>query len=128
MAENGILFCSSFLDKYLYRSGVGGNYDWQNTYKLIRKLQPDIVIWNDGGDRGDLHWVETETGFVGETNWSLLTASGDVPGDMLRYGMENGNSWVPGEVNTTIRPGWFYHTYEDNRVKTLAHLMNTYYS
>jgi alpha-L-fucosidase len=103
-------------------------YDWQNTYKLIRKLQPDIVIWNDGGDRGDLRWVGTESGYVGETNWSLLNATGDVPEDMLRYGVENGDSWVPGEVNTSIRPGWFYHTYEDNRVKTLPQLMDTYYS
>jgi alpha-L-fucosidase len=103
-------------------------YDWENTYKLIRKLQPDILIWNDGGDRGDLRWVGTESGYVGETNWSLLNATGDVPEDMLRFGVESGDSWVPGEVNTSIRPGWFYHTYEDNRVKTLPQLMNIYYS
>jgi alpha-L-fucosidase len=103
-------------------------YDWQNTYKLIRKLQPNILIWNDGGDRGDLRWVGTEAGYVGETNWSLLNATGDVPTEMLRFGVENGDSWVPGEVNTSIRPGWFYHTYEDNRVKSLPQLMNTYYS
>jgi len=103
-------------------------YDWQNTYTLIRKLQPNIVIWNDGGDRGDLRWVGTEAGYVGETNWSLLNATGDVPTDMLRFGVENGDSWVPGEVNTSIRPGWFYHTTEDNRVKSLPQLMNTYYS
>jgi alpha-L-fucosidase len=103
-------------------------YDWQNTYKLIRKLQPDIVIWNDGGDRGDLRWVGTEAGFVGETNWSLLNATGDVTTDMLRFGLENGDSWVPGEVNTSIRPGWFYHTNEDNRVKTVPKLLDIYYS
>ncbi|MGB8492359.1 MAG: alpha-L-fucosidase [Bacteroidales bacterium] len=102
-------------------------YDWQNTYALIRKLQPNIVIWNDGGDRGDLRWVGTEAGYVGETNWSLLNAKGDVTTDMLRFGLENGDSWVPGEVNTSIRPGWFYHTYEDNRVKTLPQLLNIYY-
>jgi alpha-L-fucosidase len=103
-------------------------YDWQNTYKLIRKLQPNIVIWNDGGDRGDLRWVGTEAGFVGETNWSLLNATGDVPTDMLRFGLENGDSWVPGEVNTSIRPGWFFHTNENNRVKTIPKLLDTYYS
>jgi alpha-L-fucosidase len=103
-------------------------YDWPNTYALIRKLQPNIVIWNDGGDRGDLRWVGTEAGFVGETNWSLLNAKGDVTNDMLRFGLENGDSWVPGEVNTSIRPGWFYHTYEDRRVKTLPQLLNIYYS
>lgn len=103
-------------------------YDWSNTYKLIRKLQPNIVIWNDGGDRGDLRWVGTEAGFVGETNWSLLNAKGDVTWNMLHFGLEDGDSWVPGEVNTSIRPEWFYHPGENERVKTPPQLMDTYYN
>jgi alpha-L-fucosidase len=103
-------------------------YDWKNTYALIRKLQPNIVIWNDGGDRGDLRWVGTEAGFVGETNWSLLNATGEVEWSMLHRGLENGNSWVPAEVNTSIRPEWFYHPGEDAKVKTVPELMDTYYN
>jgi alpha-L-fucosidase len=103
-------------------------YDWKNTYKLVRELQPNIVIWNDGGDRADLRWVGTEAGFVGETNWSLLNASGEVPWHMLHYGVENGDSWVSAEVNTSIRPEWFYHPGEDAKVKTLPQLMDTYYN
>lgn len=103
-------------------------YDWPNTYKLVRELQPNIVIWNDGGDRADLRWVGTESGYVGETNWSLLNATGDVPENMLRYGVENGDAWVPGEVNTSIRPEWFYHPKEDGKVKTLPQLMDIYYN
>lgn len=103
-------------------------YDWKNTYAMIRKLQPNIVIWNDGGDRGDLRWVGTEEGFVGETNWSLLNATGEVPWNMLHYGLEIGNAWVPAEVNTSIRPEWFYHPNEDSKVKTIPHLMDTYYN
>jgi alpha-L-fucosidase len=103
-------------------------YDWKNTYKMIRELQPDIVIWNDGGDRGDLRWVGTESGYVGETNWSLLNATGEVEWAMLHHGLENGDSWVPAEVNTSIRPEWFYHPNEDNKVKTVPHLMETYYN
>ncbi len=103
-------------------------YDWPNTYKLVRSLQPKAVIWNDGGDRADLRWVGTEAGNVGETNWSLLNDTGDVPYNMLHYGLEDGNAWVPAEVNTSIRPGWFYHAYEDTRVKSLPQLMDTYYS
>jgi alpha-L-fucosidase len=103
-------------------------YDWKNTYALVRKLQPNIVIWNDGGERADLRWVGTEEGYVGETNWSLLNSTGEVPWNMLHYGLENGNSWVPAEVNTSIRPEWFYHPSEDSKVKTLPHLMNTYYN
>ena len=103
-------------------------YDWKNTYKLVRELQPNIVIWNDGGDRADLRWVGTEEGNVGATNWSLLNDTGDVSWNMLHYGLENGNSWVPAEVNTSIRPGWFYHTSEDSKVKTLPQLMDIYYN
>jgi len=103
-------------------------YDWQNTYKLVRSLQPNIVIWNDNGDRADLRWVGTEAGSVGETNWSLLNATGDVPYEMLHYGVESGNAWVPGEVNTSIRPEWFYHPAEDQKVKTVPELMETYYN
>lgn len=103
-------------------------YDWQNTYKLVRKLQPNIVIWNDNGDRADLRWVGTEAGSVGETNWSLLNNTGDVPYEMLHYGVENGNAWVPGEVNTSIRPEWFYHPAEDQKVKTVPQLMDIYYN
>lgn len=102
-------------------------YEWSKTYKLIRRLQPGAVIWNDGGDRGDLRWVGTEAGSVGETNWSLLNKKGDVPYSMLHYGLENGDSWVPGETNTSIRPGWFYHSTEDGQVKSLSKLMEIYY-
>jgi alpha-L-fucosidase len=103
-------------------------YDWKNTYKLVRDLQPNIVIWNDGGDRADLRWVGTEAGYIGETNWSLLDTTGDVPEDMLRHGVEKGNAWVPGEVNTSIRPEWFYHPKEDGKVKNVPQLMDTYYN
>ena len=103
-------------------------YDWKNTYALIHKLQPKCVIWNDGGKRGDLRWVGTEEGYVGETNWSLLNATGDVPWNMLHYGVENGNAWVPAEVNTSIRPEWFYHPNEDSKVKTVPQLMDLYYN
>lgn len=103
-------------------------YDWPATYALARKLQPGIVIWNDGGDRGDLRWVGTESGYVGETNWSKLNAKGDVDWGGLHFGKENGDSWVPAEVNTSIRPEWFYHPAEDDKVKTVSQLMETYYN
>ncbi len=102
-------------------------YQWSETYKMIRELQPKCLIWNDGSDRGDLRWVGTEAGNVGETNWSLLYHDGDVPYQMLHYGVEDGDVWCPGETNTSIRPGWFYHDAENEHVKSLSKLMDTYY-
>ena len=102
-------------------------YQWPETYKMIRQLQPKCLIWNDGSDRGDLRWVGTEAGNVGETNWSLLNGDGEVTWSMLHHGLEDGYSWVPGETNTSIRPGWFYHDTENEHVKSLTKLMDTYY-
>lgn len=102
-------------------------YQWKETFAMARELQPGILIWNDGGDRGDLRWVGTEAGFVGETNWSQLNKEGDVEWGMLHYGLEGGDSWVSAEVNTSIRPEWFYHESEDTKVKSLPKLMETYY-
>lgn len=102
-------------------------YGWAETFRMIRELQPNAVIWNDGGDRGDLRWVGTEAGNVGETNWSLMPGTGDTPWHMLHYGVEEGDVWCPGETNTSIRPGWFYHDAENDHVKSLSKLMDTYY-
>ncbi len=81
-------------------------YDWPNTYKLVHKLQPDIAIWNDGGDRADRRGVGSEAGFVGKSNWSLLNGKGEMEWGMLYFGLKNDRSWVPAEVNTSIRPEW----------------------
>lgn len=102
-------------------------YQWEETFRMIRELQPKAVIWNDGGNRGDLRWVGTEAGYVGETNWSLMPSKGDTPFHMLHFGVENGDVWCPGETNTSIRPGWFYHDTENEHVKSLSKLMDTYY-
>ena len=51
-------------------------YEWPETYRLIRELQPDCVIWGDNANRADLRWVGTEAGYVGETNWSTMPSEG----------------------------------------------------
>ena len=102
-------------------------YEWPETYRLIRELQPDCVIWGDNANRADLRWVGTEAGYVGETNWSTMPAEGQADYAMLHYGVEDGDVWCPGETNTSIRPGWFYHETENAHVKSLSKLMDTYY-
>ena len=103
-------------------------YQWSETYDMIRELQPHCVIWNDGADRrGDLRGVGTEAGNIGQRNWSLMRSNQDPNWGDLHFGVEDGDVWCPGETNTSIRPGWFYHTYEDGHVKSLSKLLDTYY-
>ena len=105
-------------------------YDWPNTYKLVYSLQPNIMLFSDAGP--DCRWCGTEEGWVGETNWSTLRRDEVWPGwplyEQLRNGHEDGNYWVPAEVNTSIRPGWFYHASEDSKVKTPQQLVELYYN
>ena len=105
-------------------------YDWPNTYKLVYSLQPNIMLFSDAGP--DCRWCGTEEGWVGETNWSALRRDEVWPGwpdyEQLRNGHEDGNHWVPAEVNTSIRPGWFYHASEDSKVKTPQQLVELYYN
>lgn len=104
-------------------------YDWENTYKIIRELQPDACIFGDGGP--EVRWVGNEEGWAGETNWSIIRQKDCYAGmpnhRQLQYGHEDGTHWVPAEVDVSIRPGWYYHTREDHRVKSLNHLVDIYY-
>jgi alpha-L-fucosidase len=37
-------------------------------------------------------------------------------------------SWYPSEVDVSIRPGWFYHPYQDSQVRTLENLVDIYFT
>jgi len=126
-------------------------YDWQGYYRLIRELQPSAVISVMGPD---VRWVGTESGYGRETEWSVipfdtvastgkesLSVSQDtddsfVPKDRTESDLGSRDRlkkarmlrWYPAEVDVSIRPGWFYHASEDNRVKSPDRLLDIYYS
>ena len=104
-------------------------YDWPNTYKIVYELQPQAIIFSDGGP--GCRWVGNEHGEAYQTNWNTLNRAEFAPGvaniDDLHYGQEDGTHWVPAEVDVSIRPGWYYHPYQDHQVKTLPRLLDIYY-
>jgi alpha-L-fucosidase len=105
-------------------------YDWENTFPIVRELQPGAVMFSDGGP--DIRWVGNEQGWARPTNWSLLKKKDFAPGvvdeiEHLRAGQEDGTDWIPAEVDVSIRPGWYYHPAEDTLVKTLPKLLDIYY-
>jgi alpha-L-fucosidase len=54
----------------------------------------------------------------------------DAPGvtDALQHGDRAGTVWRPAEVDVSIRPGWFYHAAEDEKVRTVENLESLYFS
>ena len=105
-------------------------YDWATTDSLIRQMQPMACIFSDGGP--DTRWCGNEKGFVGDPNWATLNRNEFAPGhankNSLQHGDVGGTHWVPAEVDVSIRPGWFYHQSEDDKVKTVEQLMDIYYT
>ncbi len=103
-------------------------YDFDAYWAMVRQLQPGAVIFSDEGP--DVRWIGNEHGFAGETNWSTIDRSSVSVGqhgiqDYLNRGEEGGPHWVPGECDTSIRPGWFWHPNESP--KSLDRLLEIYY-
>ena len=138
-------------------NGEGANgkhqvYDWDRYYRVIRKLQPDAVISVCGPD---VRWCGNEAGQTRSDEWSVVPAGlRDVEriaddsqheddGEFARLVRSDEDDlgsrsalrghlddlvWYPAEVNTSIRPGWFYHRDEDDQVRSAEELMGIWYS
>uniref|UniRef100_A0A2B4REK2 alpha-L-fucosidase n=1 Tax=Stylophora pistillata TaxID=50429 RepID=A0A2B4REK2_STYPI len=104
-------------------------YDWENTFQMIKKIQPNIKIFSDKGP--DVHWIGNEKGFAGKTFWSTLTNAhllvGTSKTKYLNTGDPKGKKWIVGQCDVSIRPGWFYHKDQDKKVKTPQSLVDIYY-
>lgn len=124
-------------------------YDWEGYYALIRELQPGAVISIIGPDA---RWIGNEAGVARESEWSVIPVArfenlpdeknpGGIAGldaqaadlgsfERIAAVAKTGGRliWYPGQVDVSIRPGWFYHAAEDDKVKTLDHLLDIYYT
>lgn len=127
-------------------------YDWMRFYSTVRKLQPKATIAVMGPD---VRWVGTESGYGRPTEWSVVpyqsgstdkiaAASQQAPtdgvfiptGDMMQQDLGSRSKiiqapaliWYPSEVDVSIRPGWFYHSAEDDLVKTPEKLLDIWFA
>ena len=125
-------------------------YDWNRYFDTIRALQPDACIHVCGPD---IRWCGNEAGDTRESEWSVVpartrdtekVASASQQSDDAAFRqrkisakdrdlgsravLENEMDlvWYPAEVNTSIRPGWFWHAAEDDQVKPLEKLIDIY--
>ncbi|HSU27373.1 MAG TPA: alpha-L-fucosidase [Chitinophagaceae bacterium] len=111
-------------------NGKKQEYDWRRFENTVRQYSPKTVIFSDIGP--DIRWTGNENGIAGNPNWNFLDTAGFKRGigapatDTLNHGNYNGKFWIPAECDVSIRPGWFYHANEDNKVKSPEQLFNIY--
>ncbi len=125
-------------------------YDWERYYATIRALQPGACIHVCGPD---IRWCGNEAGDTREAEWSVVpartadtekVASASQQSDDTEFRQrtisardrdlgsreilreEDDLIWYPAEVNTSIRPGWFWHESENDQVRPLEKLIDIY--
>ena len=116
-------------------NGKRQTYDWKRFWDACHRLQPEAVVFSSAGP--DVRWCGNEQGTAGDPNWSTMDPLAiPEPGGqfeagkegLLQHGDPNGSVWRPAEINTSIRPGWFYHAAEDARVRTVDDLVSLYFN
>jgi alpha-L-fucosidase len=127
-------------------------YDWQRYYDVIRKTQPNACIAVCGPD---VRWCGNEAGHTRPSEWSVVpgrlvdaekTAENSQKEDDAEFRTriikssdidlgsrevmagEDNFVWYPAEVNTSIRPGWFWHKSENDKVRPLVDMIKIYYN
>jgi alpha-L-fucosidase len=110
-------------------------YDWPTTWALAQRLQPGAVLMSDIGP--GVRWIGNEHGHAHYPCWATYTPkgrNGNPPGigetqyQLGQTGTVDGQYWIPGECDVSIRPGWFYHQNQDGKVKTPKQLVDLYFA
>ena len=107
-------------------NGKRQEYDWPAFHEAVWALSPNAILFSDVGP--GCRWMGNERGVAGETNWSRLDVAGFTPGagapprDTLARGNVFGKQWIPGEIDVSIRPGWFWRESENAQVKSVEQL------
>jgi alpha-L-fucosidase len=114
---------------------VHEEYDYAAWYDLIRKLQPQAMIFGKGPDA---RWVGNESGIGRTTEWSVvpLPSSPDTfrwpdmtaqdLGSLSKLTPGSYLWWYPAEVNESILYGWFWNP--KKHVRSAANLIDIYYT
>jgi alpha-L-fucosidase len=103
--------------------------DYKKWTDSLHKYMPECVVWSTKKSYkcGDVRWVGNEDGVAGDPCWSTVNAA-DVLAEngVPNTGNAQGDTYMPAETNVSIRPGWFYHSYE--QPKPVPELWDTYFT
>lgn len=97
-----------------------GYYRYPEAVEMIRKIQPNCVVW--GAE--DARWGGSEQGHVAYPHWHTMDSQ---RGGNGATGVPHGDLWKPAEGDTSIRHGWFWHEREDKSVKSPEKLMQVWF-
>ena len=121
-------------------------FAWDNYFKIIREKQPEAVISVKGPD---VRWIGTENGLGRETEWSVVPIQSTsapslieendllIPLELDPMGVDINSqdellaathlTWYPATVNLNLRLHRYYHSEQDEFVKSSQELLDMYF-
>ena len=115
--------------EFWFDGNGAGNFDWPTVNQAVLDVNPDCIIFSDGGP--GCRWVGNENGVAGETNWATMNTEGVYPGHapanyqtVLAEGNKEGSRWVPAECDFSMqyapRPNGWFHSASDRYMEASA--------
>lgn len=105
----------------------GREYDWPRIMGLVKKYQPEAMIFNMGAPT--IRWVGNEDGVAPYPCWNTATEAriSMFTDEMLSWLPETPD-WVPAECDVPIRRRhWFWHPNDEDSLLSLEELKDIYY-
>ena len=111
----------------LWFDGCGSGdhaYDWPRIMGEIRRMQPNILIFNMGDP--DFRWIGNEEGYAPLGTRNVVESvpvavDTDTPQEVQR-------TWLPAECDSRMRErNWFFSEKDEHTVKSLEDLLGMYY-
>lgn len=99
-------------------------YRYEEAANTIHSKFPNAMIF--GGTVPTIRWIGNEEGWAAETNWAMYDSNAKNTKTAMEGDMTS-TKWEPGEVDVSIRPGWFYHNRETHQLRSLSTLVDYYY-
>ena len=111
----------------LWFDGCGSEdhqYDWPRIMAQVRRLQPEILIFNMGDP--DYRWIGNEAGMATRPVWNTV--------DTLDFSIQTDEKerietarWLPAECDCRMRAhNWFYEDADVETVKSVRELMGLF--
>ncbi|MCJ8008247.1 alpha-L-fucosidase [Lederbergia wuyishanensis] len=106
----------------------GREYNWERMIGIVKKYQPDAMIFNMG--QPTIRWVGNEEGVAPYPCWNTESAAKiSMFSDEKVKWLPGTPEWLPAECDVPIRKlHWFWHPNDEESLRSLDDLMHIYYN
>ncbi|MGP4038736.1 alpha-L-fucosidase [Gracilibacillus sp. D59] len=103
-------------------------YDWERIIGIVKKYQPDAMIFNMG--QPTIRWVGNEDGVAPYPCWNTRETDSKISmfTDQEASWLSGTPKWLPAECDVPLRgEHWFWHPNDEHNIRSIENLLDIYY-